>query len=370
MLRKILIADDNVTIRKQLQQQLQGHGYDVATVGNGEMAVAKIHEILPHMVMLDLIMPGKNGYEVCEYVKHNPTLSQIPVILLFSDNEPFDIAEARRVGATRCLPKTIEVDQLVSILDFIWAGITPIEYSVSAVDDNDDDNTIDYALEDDFTEEVETTVEMDFDPVSVEVESLEEDLIQTREVTEKVSEEVSEENIQTPDALPAYQFEVKTEEVKIDEPAYQPDESPIAESLPPLQLHTDHSEVEIPGLESTNRKAVSAYETPVMNQPNTMDQKSEVFEQFLQAPITGAHFKYTPPPEESADDPLQIVDTLTSAQCRECGAVISNTDVFCVECGAAVEEMITEPREQSNCEQCGDIINQGDVFCLNCGAVL
>src|SRR5262249_51228204 len=129
MLRKILIADDNVTTQKEMQQLLHNQGYEVLTVDTGELAIAKLHEFQPHMVLLDVIMPGKSGYEVCGYIKNKPELNQIPVILTFSENEPFDLAEARRVGATRCLPKTIDSDSLITILNFIWAGVTPIEHA-------------------------------------------------------------------------------------------------------------------------------------------------------------------------------------------------------------------------------------------------
>ena len=93
------------------------------------MAIVKAREFNPHIIILDTNMPGKTGYEVCDYIKKDRQLNQIPVILIFSENEPFDPSEARHVGATRCLPKAIEPQQLYSILNFIWAGVAPIDYS-------------------------------------------------------------------------------------------------------------------------------------------------------------------------------------------------------------------------------------------------
>src|SRR5689334_11574140 len=127
MHRKILIADDNLTRQKEMQQLLNERGYEVLTVSSGDLAIEKMRDFQPHMVMLDVIMPGKTGYEVCGYIKSEPELNQIPVILTFSEDEPFDLAEARRVGANRCLPKTIDPDNLIATLNFIWAGVTSTE---------------------------------------------------------------------------------------------------------------------------------------------------------------------------------------------------------------------------------------------------
>ena len=91
----ILLADDSITIQKIVNLTFSGEGIEVVTVGNGEAAVKKIHEIHPALVLADIFMPGKNGYEVCDYIKTDPSLSATPVILLVGAFEPFDSIESR-----------------------------------------------------------------------------------------------------------------------------------------------------------------------------------------------------------------------------------------------------------------------------------
>jgi len=79
---KILVADDNSNIQKMVGLALKDQGIEVVAVGNGEAAVRKISDIHPDLVLADVFMPVRNGYEVCRYVKEDPTLSHIPVILL------------------------------------------------------------------------------------------------------------------------------------------------------------------------------------------------------------------------------------------------------------------------------------------------
>ena len=113
----ILLADDSITIQKIVNLTFSGEGIDVVTVGNGEAAVKKIHELRPALVLADIFMPGKNGYEVCDYIKNDPTLSATPVILLVGAFEPFDSGEAARVRADGHLTKPFEIKVLISAVN-------------------------------------------------------------------------------------------------------------------------------------------------------------------------------------------------------------------------------------------------------------
>src|ERR1017187_4361424 len=84
---------------------LKDQGIDVVAVGNGEAAVRKISELRPDLVLADVFMPVRSGYEVCEYVKNDPALKHIPVILLVGAFDPLDEQEAQRVGADGVLKK-------------------------------------------------------------------------------------------------------------------------------------------------------------------------------------------------------------------------------------------------------------------------
>jgi len=114
---KILVADDNSNIQKMVGLALKDHGIDVIAVGNGEAAVRKISDIHPDLVLADVFMPVRNGYEVCKYVKDDRTLAHIPVILLVGAFDPLDEQEAQRVGADGVLKKPfVPPDPLISMV--------------------------------------------------------------------------------------------------------------------------------------------------------------------------------------------------------------------------------------------------------------
>jgi CheY-like chemotaxis protein len=114
---RILVADDNSNIQKMVGLALKDQGIDVVAVGNGEAAVRKISDIRPDLVLADVFMPVRNGYEVCQYVKSDPTLAHIPVILLVGAFDPLDEQEAQRVGADGVLKKPfVPPDPLISMV--------------------------------------------------------------------------------------------------------------------------------------------------------------------------------------------------------------------------------------------------------------
>src|SRR5690348_3400840 len=96
---------------------LKDQGIDVVAVGNGEAAVRKISDVRPDLVLADVFMPVRNGYEVCQYVKSDPSLAHIPVILLVGAFDPLDEQEAQRVGADGVLKKPfVPPDPLISMV--------------------------------------------------------------------------------------------------------------------------------------------------------------------------------------------------------------------------------------------------------------
>lgn len=114
---KILVADDNSNIQKMVGLALKDQGIDVVAVGNGEAAVRKIADVRPDLVLADVFMPVRNGYEVCQYVKSDSSLAHIPVILLVGAFDPLDEQEAQRVGADGVLKKPfVPPDPLISMV--------------------------------------------------------------------------------------------------------------------------------------------------------------------------------------------------------------------------------------------------------------
>src|SRR6267143_7292914 len=114
---KILVADDNSNIQKMVGLALKDHGIEIVAVGNGEAAVRKISDLRPDLVLADVFMPVRNGYEVCKYVKDDSSLAHIPVILLVGAFDPLDEQEAQRVGAYGVLKKPfVPADPLISMV--------------------------------------------------------------------------------------------------------------------------------------------------------------------------------------------------------------------------------------------------------------
>jgi CheY-like chemotaxis protein len=128
--RKLLLADDSVTIQKVIDLTFADEGVRVVAVSNGQDAIDQLEEVAPDIVLADVFMPSRNGYEVCEYVKKNEKLKHIPVMLLVGSFEPFDEAEARRVGADDILTKPFQ--SIRRLIDRVGALVTrpPVQKEV------------------------------------------------------------------------------------------------------------------------------------------------------------------------------------------------------------------------------------------------
>jgi CheY-like chemotaxis protein len=105
---KILLADDSVTVQKIITLTFSDEGVDVVTVNNGDEAISRLQYLRPELVMADVSIPGRNGYDICEFVKNHPEMQQTPVILLVPAFEPFDMERARRIGADYHLTKPFQ----------------------------------------------------------------------------------------------------------------------------------------------------------------------------------------------------------------------------------------------------------------------
>ena len=113
-MKTILLADDSITIQKVVELTFSDGDYRVFCVSNGAQALRKVAEVKPDVVLLDVIMPEKNGYEVCEALKADPATAHVPVLLLVGTFEPFDARRAEAAGASGHLTKPFESHALVA----------------------------------------------------------------------------------------------------------------------------------------------------------------------------------------------------------------------------------------------------------------
>ena len=131
----ILVADDNSNIQKMVSLVFKEKGIRVVAVGNGEAACRKVPEVRPDVVLADVFMPVRNGYEVCEFVKQDPQFAETPVILLVGAFDPLDEKEAQRVGANGVLKKPfVPPDPLVDLVNSLLKADVPAEAAPQAVE--------------------------------------------------------------------------------------------------------------------------------------------------------------------------------------------------------------------------------------------
>lgn len=109
----VLVIDDDPSQRELLDRMLGAAGYTVVTAGDGQAGLDAIAAMRPDVVILDVMMPGLNGYQTCRQLKTDPVTSSVPIILLTSKSEPTDAFWATQVGADVYLTKPVELAPLL-----------------------------------------------------------------------------------------------------------------------------------------------------------------------------------------------------------------------------------------------------------------
>jgi CheY-like chemotaxis protein len=131
---KILLADNSLTVQKIITLTFADEGVDVIAVNNGDEAVNRLRRLRPSLVMADISIPGRNGYEICEFVKTHPEMGGTPVILLAPAFEPFDEERARRIGADHHLTKPFQsIRTLISIVKNLMDHKSGADSTVAAM---------------------------------------------------------------------------------------------------------------------------------------------------------------------------------------------------------------------------------------------
>lgn len=109
---KILIADDSPTAAALLQRMLAPLGHTILTVGDGEEAVRRIQHEHPDLVILDIIMPKMNGFQLCRTIRSDPELKDLPIIVVTSMDRESDRYWGMKQGADEYLVKPVEASVL------------------------------------------------------------------------------------------------------------------------------------------------------------------------------------------------------------------------------------------------------------------
>jgi CheY-like chemotaxis protein len=137
MSKKLLLADDSITIQKVIQITFAHEDYELTITDNGDAALAKAQEIMPDLIMTDIYMPGKNGYELTHAIKQDPALRHVPVLLLAGSFEPFDEDKARSCKADAWIEKPFESQSLIDKVAELLSVAQPVPETTAAAADSE-----------------------------------------------------------------------------------------------------------------------------------------------------------------------------------------------------------------------------------------
>jgi DNA-binding response OmpR family regulator len=110
--RRVLFADDDPGMRAIVLMNLEAEGFDVTVVRDGDTALGEIERTLPDLIVLDVMMPGMDGYDVLRRLKSNPKTAEIPVVLLTAKAADTDVWEGWKSGADYYMTKPFDPDEL------------------------------------------------------------------------------------------------------------------------------------------------------------------------------------------------------------------------------------------------------------------
>ena len=111
--KKLLVADDEPNIVISLEYLMKREGYDVLVATDGNQALEAIQREQPALVLLDVMMPGKTGFEVCQAVRADPALDGVRILMLTSKGRESDVGKGLALGANAYMTKPFSTRELV-----------------------------------------------------------------------------------------------------------------------------------------------------------------------------------------------------------------------------------------------------------------
>jgi len=123
-INKILIVDDSPTERLYLTDILVKNGFAVSTAVNGDEAIERIRAERPELILMDVVMPGANGFQVTRAIARDPELAALPVIICSSKNQETDRIWGLRQGAKDYLVKPVDPERLLASIAAVATGVS------------------------------------------------------------------------------------------------------------------------------------------------------------------------------------------------------------------------------------------------------
>ena len=121
-MKQIMIVDDSPTDTHLLQKMLEKNGYQTLTAGNGSEGIEVARLMRPDLILMDVVMPGLNGFQATRELSSNPETSSIPVIIVTRKDQKVDRVWGMRQGARDYLTKPVSESALLSLIDEALAG--------------------------------------------------------------------------------------------------------------------------------------------------------------------------------------------------------------------------------------------------------
>ena len=115
--RRVLIVDDEPNIVTALEFLLERRGYEVRVATNGEEAVALVESFRPDVMLLDVMMPKRSGYEVCQRVRERPDMQHVKIVMLSAKGREAEVSKGLSLGADLYITKPFSTQELVERID-------------------------------------------------------------------------------------------------------------------------------------------------------------------------------------------------------------------------------------------------------------
>lgn len=267
--RKLLLADDSVTIQKVVNLTFADEGIDVTAVGDGNAAMEKFVESTPDLVMVDVNMPGVDGYKICEIIKQDEETKHIPVILLVGSFEPFDEEEALRVGADDYLTKPFQsirqlVGKVTALLDAADGKTISSENAAAFAVNTDSEATSDNSNEEVISHPALTSAATLWGATDDALQAAQIGSLPVDETLKFSSDFSSEEILQTPDQ-PA------TNEVETEQKEWS--KTPSSDAAELTEIHSIDG-VQPPDTKSADQSVYEFAEEPSLNENLNIDSES------------------------------------------------------------------------------------------------
>ena len=122
MPKKVLIVDDEPNIVLSVEFLMKREGYEVATAGDGQEALDMLQDVRPDLMILDVMMPRKNGFEVCEAVRAHPQFGSLPILMLTAKGREAEMKKGLSLGADAYVTKPFSTHDLIDRVGELLAG--------------------------------------------------------------------------------------------------------------------------------------------------------------------------------------------------------------------------------------------------------